>query len=183
MNKHLNIWCGLFIILSLCCGCNKDNTTAEMLYTNTDWDISFSYPTSWIIRQEGYQSVTLSPSEEQEWRPQKPVDIANNPFVAISIGEASVPPNYSSDLVNVDALREWLTKHSIDGPNREFVETSINGQITFEVTEVSVPGCERVVYWRPTSIENMVRLSTGCESPYMEDFERIVKSIQESANR
>ena len=181
MKKRVKIWLSLFVILGLYCGCNqgKSNTSEEILYTNDEWGISFVYSDHWVIKHEDYQTVILSPVTEVKWQPQKPESIAKEPFVTISLGAVGIPPTYSSTSVDENTLRQWLTQHSLDGPDREFSERVINNQVAFEITEVSVPGCDRIIYWRPTNIESIVRLTTGCENPYMEDFEQIVESIQE----
>lgn len=88
------------------------------------------------------------------------------------------PENFPAD-VDATSLVAWLERNTTDGTARDLVKTTIGGRQALEVIETYDPGCETVVYWRPESLQSLIRASTGCESPYLDEFDRIISSLQQ----
>jgi hypothetical protein len=118
----------------------------------------------------------------RSWRPTDPADLAKEPRVRLDMGdyvrERLGPEHFPAD-VDATSLGAWLERKTTDGTARGLVKTIIGGRQAFEVIEIYDPGCEEVVYWRPESLQSLIRASTGCESPYLEEFERIISSLQQ----
>jgi len=89
------------------------------------------------------------------------------------------PEHFPAD-VDPTSLVAWLEQKTTNGIARGLVKTTIGGRQAFEVVESYDPGCEKVVYWRPESLQSLIRASTGCESPYVDEFDRIISSLQQT---
>jgi hypothetical protein len=143
---------------------------------------SSAYPPDWIIESESYHSIILVSSKEKLWQPYTPSDIPKDPRIRIDLGEyirERLGPARFPETIDVATLRGWLEERANSGESRELSERIINNHQAFEITEIRVPGCEKVVYWRPVSLGDLVRISTGCESPYLDEFNQIADSIQQ----
>lgn len=157
-------------------------TQAWQIYQNDAYKFSMRYPSDWIIESESYQSLTLRPQEQISWQPSTPADIAKNPAVRIDFGEyirERMGPASFPETISFDLLKTWLEKRIKGQGAKDFSEGSLNNFQMLEVTEISIPGCEKVVYWRPVDLKSLVKISTGCESLYLDDFKQIVHSIQQ----
>lgn len=151
-------------------------------YSNSQYKFSVTYPPDWVIESESYQAIVLVPSEEESWQPSAPSDIPQDPRIRIDLGEyvrERMGPAHFPETIDVDTLRSWLEERAHSGEYKELSERVINSHQAFEITEIRVPGCERVVYWRPVNLRSLIRISTGCESPYLDEFDQIVKSVQQ----
>ena len=155
----------------------------EMIsYTNTEHHFSLSYPANWIIIRENYREIILVPQEQQDWQPTRiPEDLFREPEVKINLGndirEMLGPKNFPQR-IDPTILQGWLEQNMQNDTEQSFVKRPVGNSEVFELTEISEGGCDRIVYWRPESLEQLVRLSTGCESPYLSDFGLIVNSLQ-----
>lgn len=190
MNKILCIWIGFFIFVALTSGCT---TTAKSIpptatqetktYTNLEYKFSLAYPPDWMIENESYQLLVLVPIAARSWQPSVPSDIPKDPRIEIEMGgyirEKLGPANFPA-LVNASSLRAWLEWKVRNGEAREFSELTIYNVQAFELTEIYESNCERVVYWRPERLESLVRMSTGCDSIYLDEFERIVRTVRQT---
>ncbi len=82
--------------------------------------------------------------------------------------------------IDANSLKTWLEQRVDAGEAKEFAELTIHDTDAFEIIEVDEAGCERAVYWRPKEgIEGLIRISTGCESMYLQEFERIVSTLRQ----
>ena len=151
-------------------------------YTNTEHHFSLSYPANWIIIRENYREIMLVPQEQQDWQPTRiPEDLFRDPVIEINLGEnirGRMGSQYFPGAINTNTLSDWLTQKVEREAASNLIGKEIGGMKAFELTEIYEGGSEQVVYWRPESLEQLVRLSTGCESPYLSDFELIVNSLQ-----
>lgn len=187
MDKIVCIWIGFFICVALTGGCttaaksvpptatHKTNT-----YTNLEYTFALAYPSDWMIAHESYQLLVLVPIAAQSWQPAVPSEVSQDPHIEIEMGGSireKLGPGTFPASVNVHTLRAWLEQKVHNGEAREFAELTIGNIQAFEVTEVYESGCERVIYWRPERLERLVRMSTGCDSIYLDEFERITRSI------
>jgi hypothetical protein len=189
MNRALCIWIGFFILVALASGCTTNAksvpstaTQETKTYTNREYKFSLAYPSDWMIEEESYQLLVLVTIAAQSWQPSVPSDIPKDPHVEIEMGgyirEKLGPANFPV-LVNASSLRAWLEQKVRNGEAREFSELTINNVLAFELTEIYESNCERVVYWRPERLESLVRISTGCDSIYLGEFEQIVHTIRQ----
>lgn len=165
---------------------NKSSATATLTsassalvkrYTNAAQQVALSYPADWVTTTDGYQLLVIKPKQVASWQPSSPADVAKDPAVTVTFG-ASVQErlryrNFPEE-VNRQTISVW-----IEASDSNAQRHTISGMEAFEVVERAVPGCERVVYWRLTSIDQLVRISTGCDSAYLDEFWRIVQSLQQ----
>jgi hypothetical protein len=178
----------LILICLLLLGC-RAREEAPSINNNSDkkqslqyFDLSFIMPAGWSIVEENERFLVLAPMDELSWEPVSPEDIANNPQVRFDRGEnirEILRPDNFPDTINEADLLDWLKEQTARGVFRDLDEKRIANHLAIAVTEVRPPDCERVVYWRMDSMEDLIRLATGCESPYLSDFYRIVDSLQE----
>jgi len=189
MNRALCIWVEFSIFVALISGCTTNAksvpptaTRETKTYTNREYKFSLAYPSDWVIEHESYQLLVLVPMAVQSWQLSVPSDIPKDPHIEIEMGgyirEKLGPANFPV-LVNASSLRAWLEQKVYDEEAREFSELTINNVQAFELTEIYESNCERVVYWRPEGLESLVRMSTGCDSIYLDEFERIVRTIHQ----
>jgi hypothetical protein len=150
-------------------------------YMNNDFNFSLKYPDSWKIKTDAYGYVIFIPKAEENWEPEKPQDIPKNPEIRIDFGNyvrESFGPNNFPEKINLEILEEWLEKRVDNRQWKNFSKIKINKQVAFQITEIYVPGCEKVIYWRANNLDDLVRINTGCESKYLDEFDRIVNTIQ-----
>lgn len=189
MNRTICILVGLILSMGLTNGCDTTRETISPTVTreakthsNSQYKFSFAYPPDWMIESEGYQFVILTPLEEKSWQPSTPADIPRDPKVRLDFGEyirERLGPAHFPATIDSDILRTWLEQRVSSGQFRGLSERRINNYQAFEITEIRDPGCERVIYWRPANLKSLVRISTGCESPYLDEFSQIVNSLQQ----
>lgn len=152
-------------------------------YINKEYKFTINYPSSWIIQQDNLLYVVLVPSKEEKWEPSSPQDIPKEPRIRIDMGkyikERFGSQNFPED-ITYSALKDWLQKKIASGEFKDFSEKEIGGFPFFGVTEYRDPGCERVIYWRPNNLVSLLRIATGCESNYLDDFYTIVNSLKET---
>jgi len=193
MNRTVNVWIGwigffiFFTVLTNGCtavskGTPPTRTRETRTYTNREYKFSIAYPSDWIIENESYQLVILVPTAAQSWQPSVPSEISKDPHIELEmdgyIGERLGPANFPA-VVDANNLRAWLEQKVRDGETRDLSELIIYNVQAFELTEIYEPNCERVVYWRPEGPESLVRISTGCESTYLTEFDQIVSTIRQ----
>lgn len=146
-------------------------------YTNAAHQVALSYPADWVKANDGYQLLVIKPKQVASWQPSSPADVAKNPAVTVTFGtsvqERLRYRNFPEE-VNPQTISVWIEASDSNAQRR-----TISGMEAFEVIERAVPGCERVVYWRFISIDQLVRISTGCDSAYLDEFWRIVQSLQQ----
>ena len=153
-------------------------------YTNNQRNFSFKYPFSWEIKTEGGDYfIILIPSKEKSWNPEKPKDIPKNPEIKIVFGkyvrEILGPENFP-ETITLQILENWLgSKTSNNGVSKNFSKRTINKFQALEIIEMSIPGCSKVVYWRATSLNDLIRIETGCESEYLDEFNQIVNTLKQ----
>jgi len=202
MERWFFILIGMISSILLTSGCNQRETagapteaipstgTTPLATETREWrtyrkdehDFSLSYPPDWIIESESDLSVVLTSSEEKGWQPSTPGDIGRDPRVTIDFGEyirERLGPAHFPETVDSQILRAWIETRINNEEAANFSERTINKHQAFDVTEIRVPGCERVVYWRPANLKSLIRISTGCESPYLDEFHQIVNSVQQ----
>lgn len=187
--RAIRILLGLILSTCLISGCDTTQETISptvtreaKTYSNSQYNFSLAYPSDWIVESESYQSIILVPSKEESWQPSTPSDIPKDPKIRIGLGEhvrERMGPTHFPEPIDVNTLRGWLEERANSGQYKELSERIINNHQAFEITEIRVPGCEKVVYWRPVSLGDLVRISTGCESPYLDQFNQIADSIQQ----
>jgi hypothetical protein len=151
-------------------------------YRNEEFNFSLKYPSDWIIKSQSYTSVIFIPQAETSWQPSKPSDISMDPAVHIDLGEyirERIGPAYFPETIDSDGLRAWIDERISSGEANSFSEWSLNNLQAFTVIEVGIPGCAKVVYWRPVNLMSLIRISTGCESSYLDEFNLIVDGIQQ----
>ena len=160
----------------------RTNTQGWQIYQNDEYMVSLQYPSNWIVTSEGYQSVILMPLEEVDWKPSAPADISKNPAIRIDFGELireKIGPRYFPETVNVDILKLWLEQKVSNGEASGFSERLINEFQAFEIVELRASDCVKSVFWRPINLQNLVRIETGCESSYLDEFDDIVNNMQQ----
>jgi len=153
------------------------------VYRNDDYGVLLSYPADWVVKSEGYQSVILIPLAETAWEPATPAEIPQDPAVEIEFGEyirERTGPTYFPETVTFPSLRAWIEEKISNQEAEDLSVRSINGFQTLELTQLGESGCERVVYWRPLDLKSLVRFSTGCDSPYMDQFHHILDTVQQA---
>jgi len=151
-------------------------------YRKDEHDFSLSYPPDWIIESESDLSVVLTLSEEKGWQPSTPADIPKDPRVRADFGEyirERLGPAHFPETIDSDILKTWLEQKVGNGEAQGLLKRTINNSQAFEITEIYESGCESVVYWRPVNLKSLIRISTGCESPYLDEFHQIVNSVQQ----
>ena len=207
MGRTWHFLIGLVISLILLSGCNQSkedaqSTTEEppgritlptetigsndaqgwQIYSNDELRVALKYPPDWILESESYQSVILVPLVEEDWEPAQPSDISKNPAIRIAFGSyirERIGPNYFPENIDLKTLQAWIEEKVRHGEANGLRVRQINGFLAIEVTETLLPSCEQVTYWRPDNLENLVRLSTSCNSPYLDEFNNVVNSIQQ----
>jgi len=189
MGKAVCVSVGLFVIvLTSGCGLRTEKTPAIVprearLYTDDQFKFSFVCPPEWVIENDSYQSIILVPEAEKSWQPSIPADIPRDPRVRIDVGEyvrERLGPAYFPATVDPIILRTWLEHKVYNAEAQGLSERQINDVQAFEITEIYESDCERVIYWRPVRLDSLVRMSTGCQSPYLAGFDQIVSSIRQT---
>lgn len=196
MRRDFGILIGLILSIILISGCvqtrgtKPPTETTSLLtetrgwqtYHNDEYDFFLMFPLDWIIESESYSFVILTPSKEKSWQPSTPADIPKDPKVRIDFGEYirdRMGAAYFPGKVDADTLKTWLEKRVNNGEVKDLSERTIGNFQAFEIMEIYDPGCQRVVYWRPVDLKSLIRVSTGCESPYLSEFDQIVNSVQQ----
>lgn len=151
-------------------------------YTKSQYSFSFKYPLSWEIETDGGDYfITLIPSNEKAWQPKKPDDIPKDPRIKLIFGKyVRETLGFGSFPETTATLETWLRTRADKGPERDFAKRIINGFPAFEITEISDPGCEKVIYWRPVNLDSLIRIQTACESRYLGEFDQIVNTLQQT---
>jgi hypothetical protein len=154
----------------------------SQVYHNPRYRFALSYPADWIAIGAGERSATLVPAAQVNWEPASPGDDAHDPAVRIDCGayiRERIGPARFPEQVDATLLRAWIDGEygGIQGGNVEAM--AIDGQDAFVIKSTGEFGCAKVVYWRPLDLERLVRLSTGCASPYLDQFDRIVESLHQ----
>jgi len=157
-------------------------TREAQTYNSVGHQFSVSYPANWVVETESDEVLVLIPAAARAWHVAEPSDIPKDPRVRLDVGsyvrERLGPANFPATL-DATSLKAWLEQMVKDGTAHDLVETTIDGVDALQVTELYDAGCERVVYWRPANLQSLVRVSTGCESPYLDEFQRIVDGLRE----
>lgn len=177
-----------WISLALLAGCSLPSSaitptaSPEVLrYTSPDAAFTLTYPADWTITREGYQDLVLAPIAERNWQPATPAQISADPQIRFAwgaqVGETLRSAGFPSP-VSAENVRAWLEQRLQTGEIRDLVVTSSDGVPAFAATELADPGCTRAVYWRAESEERLVRITTGCTSAYLADFEQIVRTLK-----
>lgn len=151
-------------------------------YRNNNYKFSIMYPSDWIIQSENYQFLILAPQKEISWQPATPADIPKNPAIRIDFGEyirERMGPAYFPEAIDSIILKTWIEQRVNNHQADYFSEKSIDSFVAYEVTELGLSGCDRILYWRPTDLNSLVKVSTGCESIYLDMFAQIVNSVQQ----
>lgn len=158
-----------------------EETTRSKSYRNTKHNLAFSYPASWEIEKQGYTGVTLIPTSKRDWKPERPSDLARNPRIEVRWSKwvAEVAPKHFPKTITAAALQRWLESYF----KAKVTKRKINGKDALELLEERMPVTERVVYWRPTSLDALVRVATSVENPDLADFERVVETLQSVPDR
>lgn len=155
---------------------------STLTYANSQRRFAFNYPAYWVKTMEDEESLTIMPKQDVGWQPITPADAAKNPAVSVTYGvlvrERLRQRNFPEE-VDPRALKAWIQASAGTDVLSEVSIYSINGVEALETVERAVPGCERVVYWRPLSLNQLVRISTGCDSAYLAEFRRIVQSLRQ----
>jgi hypothetical protein len=151
---------------------------ASQVYHNPRYQFALSYPGDWLAVGAGERSATLVPAAQVNWEPASPGDDAHDPAVRIDCGayiRERIGPARFPEQVDAERLRAWIAGEYGGSPGA----TTIDGQDAFVIESTGEFGCAKVVYWRPLDLESLVRLSTGCASPYLDQFDRIVESLHQ----
>jgi hypothetical protein len=169
--------------LSLSAACaGAPSTAAEMTeFQSGEVPFAFDYPKLWELTIEGPQRIVLAAPGERDWQPAAPADIAKDPRIWIDYGVGiaeRLGPGALPDEVDADGLRGWLERKVTGGSAEDVSERTINGATAFEARELSVPGCQQVVYWVGGDLDRLVRIATGCQSPNRGSFDELVKSLR-----
>ena len=152
-------------------------------YRSAEFQFTFDYPPDWTIASQGVASLTLVPDGLQTWQPETPADIPKDPRIIVEMGALIQERLGAADfpaIPDADHLRAWLEQKTVNGQAQDLSDRMINQVQAFEIIERSLPGCTRVVYWRPGDLKRLVRIAAGCESAYPDDFAEIVNSLQQT---
>ena len=158
------------------------NTEAWKTYVNERRNFLIKYPLPWEIELDGYDFIVLTPSKEKNWQPDKPADIPKDPRIRIDIGEyvrERLGPKYFPETISPEILEEWLKRKIENGEARDFTKRTINDFPAFEITEIRDPGYDKVIYWRFKDLNNLIRIQTGHESKYLDEFDKMVNTLQQ----
>lgn len=191
MKKHLLIGFIVLSVVILISGCIRPkepvpqggvpDTENWEIYQNEEYGFSLKYPSTWEIESEAYHFIILAPSKEKSWQPNTPSDIPKDPKIRIDFGEyirERLGPKNFPETISPAVLEDWLEAKVSNGEARDFTKRTINNFQAFEITEIYVPGCVKAIYWRPANLDSLIRVQTGCESQYLDEFNWIVNSIQ-----
>lgn len=157
-----------------------DAPAGWLLYLDEPARLAFHYPPHWQVEAAGERRATLLPTAAQGWAPGAPADLAADPALHLLVGSLvreRYGPAFFPAEINPATLRGWLEGRVASGEARALGERTIGGEPAFELVEAGESGCERVLLWRPASLESLVRLSTGCASPYLPEVEAILATL------
>ncbi len=155
----------------------------EMItYVNDAYHFSLLYPSDWAIQSENEREIILIPIQENSWAPANPADISQDPKIQLTLGEFAVAGVFKTypEAITPEILRGRLEERVTEGTDQDFLEINIGAQAAFGITEHYDPGCYKAIYWRPDSLESIIKISTGCESSYLSVFELVVNSLRQS---
>ncbi len=184
------------VALAFLSGCGEVLTTSEppptprpeavstfepqiQVYTNTERGLTFNYPLDWVIKEEIPDRLVLVPRERLHWKIESPRDFPYDPRVKIELAEWVYTPYIDELKLSPEIMRPVFEKGVQNGTHEDFSETIIGDYQTFKIIERTLPGCFQTTYWRLTGQTRQVKVYTGCESPYMNEYEVIVESLRD----
>jgi len=159
-----------------------ESQTSWERYENEQYSFSLEYPASWEMKAN-YRSVIITPLNEQSWEPDTPQDIPKDPSIRIDLGsyvKERMGVEWFPEIISNETIEDWLNEKINNGEGTNLVKKEINGITAYEITETYSSGCYKVIYWRPTNLEQLIRVQTGCESDYLNTFDKIISTLEES---